>query len=143
MIKVLLAEDMHMLRGALVALLDLEADIEVVANVASGDAVLPTAHKVQPDVAVLDIDDGPGLVVGYLVLVTALPVAHVDQVYVTPDARELGFGDALLEAATDAAVEAGATVLEGNALPGDRETKNLYERAGVTARLITVSRRLT
>ena len=33
-------------------------------------------------------------------------------------------------------------VLEGHALPGDRETKNLYERAGITARLITVSRRL-
>lgn len=56
MIKVLLAEDMHMLRGALVALLELEADIEVVADVASGDAVLPAAHKHRPDVAVLDID---------------------------------------------------------------------------------------
>ena len=42
----------------------------------------------------------------------------------------------------DIAVEAGASVLEGQALPGDRETKNLYERAGITARLITVSRRL-
>ena len=70
------------------------------------------------------------------------PVARVDQVYVTPDARELGFGDALLEAATAAAVAAGADVLEGQALPGDRDTKNLYERAGITARLITVSRRL-
>ena len=32
--------------------------------------------------------------------------------------------------------------LEGEALPGDRETKNLYERAGITARLITVSKSL-
>jgi GNAT superfamily N-acetyltransferase len=93
-------------------------------------------------VAELDVDDGPGLVVGYLVLVVDLPVARVDQVYVTPDARELGFGDALLEAATEAATEVGAKVLEGTALPGDRETKNLYERAGITARLITVSRAL-
>ena len=69
-------------------------------------------------------------------------IAHVDQVYVTPEARELGFGDALLEAATEAARAGGATVLEGQALPGDRDTKNLYERAGITARLITVSRRL-
>ncbi|OZM71929.1 DNA-binding response regulator [Amycolatopsis antarctica] len=56
MIKVLLAEDMHMVRGALVALLDLERDIEVVAEVASGDAILPAAHKHLPDVAIIDID---------------------------------------------------------------------------------------
>jgi two-component system response regulator DesR len=55
-IRVLLAEDMHMVRGALVALLNLEADIEVVAEVASGDQILPTATSVQPDVAVIDID---------------------------------------------------------------------------------------
>jgi len=55
-IKVLLAEDMHMVRGALVALLNLESDIEVVAEVASGDQILPTAKSVQPDVAIIDID---------------------------------------------------------------------------------------
>jgi len=94
-------------------------------------------------VAVLDVgDDGP-LDVGFLVLDVDGPIARVDQVYVTADARELGFGDALLEAATEAATAAGAEVLEGEALPGDRDTKNLYERAGITARLITVSRRLT
>ncbi len=56
MIRVLLAEDMHMLRGALVALLDLEPDIEVVAQLSSGDAVLAAARRYEPDVAVLDID---------------------------------------------------------------------------------------
>jgi GNAT superfamily N-acetyltransferase len=76
------------------------------------------------------------------VLVVDGGVARIDQVFVTPDARELGFGDTLVEVATDAARAAGATVIEGEALPGDRETKNLYERAGITARLITVSRRL-
>jgi two-component system response regulator DesR len=55
-IKVLLAEDMHMVRGALVALLNLESDIEVVAEVASGDQILPAAKSTQPDVAVIDID---------------------------------------------------------------------------------------
>jgi two-component system, NarL family, response regulator DesR len=55
-IKIILAEDMHMLRGALVALLDLESDIEVVAQVGSGDEVLAAARSTQPDVAVLDID---------------------------------------------------------------------------------------
>jgi len=86
--------------------------------------------------------DGVELLVGYLVLVVDGGVARIDQVFVTPGARELGFGDTLIEVATDAARAAGATVIEGEALPGDRETKNLYERAGITARLITVSRRL-
>ncbi|MEV6832665.1 response regulator transcription factor [Amycolatopsis sp. NPDC051102] len=56
MIKVLLAEDMHMVRGALVALLNLESDIEVVAEVSSGDQILPAAKAAKPDVAVIDID---------------------------------------------------------------------------------------
>jgi two-component system response regulator DesR len=55
-IKVLIAEDMHMVRGALVALLNLETDIEVVAEVASGDLIMPTARDTHPDVCVIDID---------------------------------------------------------------------------------------
>lgn len=79
------------------------------------------------------------VVVGYLVLTVDPPLAVVDDVYVSPQARELGFGDALLESATDAARAQGCSLLEGASLPGDRNTKNLYERAGITARLITVS----
>ncbi|MEU4806573.1 response regulator transcription factor [Actinosynnema sp. NPDC023587] len=56
MIRILLAEDMHMVRGALVALLNLEPDIEVVAEVASGDAILPAARAHRVDVAVIDVD---------------------------------------------------------------------------------------
>lgn len=56
MIKVLLAEDMHMVRGALVALLNLETDIEVVAEVSAGDQILAAARSAQPDVAIIDID---------------------------------------------------------------------------------------
>lgn len=56
MIRVLLAEDMHMVRGALVALLNLEPDIEVIAEVASGDLIISTARVVKPDVAVIDIN---------------------------------------------------------------------------------------
>ncbi|MEU7895460.1 response regulator transcription factor [Nonomuraea sp. NPDC049152] len=55
MIRVLLAEDMHLVRGALVALLNLEPDIEVVAEVHTGDAVVPTAMAHRPDVAVIDV----------------------------------------------------------------------------------------
>ena len=56
MIRVLLAEDMHLIREALVALLSLQADIEVVAELADGNLIVPTALEVAPDVAVLDID---------------------------------------------------------------------------------------
>ena len=79
------------------------------------------------------------VVVGYLVLDLADDLARVVDVYVHPEARELGFGDELLAAALDGARSRGATMLEAEALPGDRDTKNLYERAGVKARLITVS----
>ncbi|MFF5183979.1 DNA-binding response regulator [Streptomyces sp. NPDC000345] len=56
MIRVLLAEDMVMLRRALASLLELETDIEVVAETGNGDQVLPLALEHRPDVAVLDID---------------------------------------------------------------------------------------
>jgi GNAT superfamily N-acetyltransferase len=87
-------------------------------------------------VYVAHIDD---LIVGYLVATIDKPIACIDSVYVMPEARELGFGDELLGAAVGWARAAGAAFLEGEALPGDRDTKNLYERAGIKARLITVS----
>ncbi len=55
-IRVLLAEDQAMVRGALTALLRLEEDLEVVAEVSQGDQVLPIAIKSRPDVALLDIE---------------------------------------------------------------------------------------
>ncbi|MEJ8644321.1 response regulator transcription factor [Streptomyces sp. NBC_01310] len=55
-IRILLAEDMHMVRGALVALLELEPDLEVVAVVDRGDLIVPTALECRPDVAIMDVD---------------------------------------------------------------------------------------
>jgi two-component system, NarL family, response regulator DesR len=56
MIRVLLAEDQAMVRGALAALLTLEGDIEIVAEVGRGDEVAPVALAAKPDVALLDIE---------------------------------------------------------------------------------------
>lgn len=54
-IRILLADDEHLIRGALAALLSLENDLAVVAEAASGDEALAMARKHRPDVAVLDL----------------------------------------------------------------------------------------
>jgi two-component system response regulator DesR len=56
MIRVLLAEDQGMVRGALASLLTLEPDIDVVAQVSRGDEVVGAATSARPDVALLDIE---------------------------------------------------------------------------------------
>jgi two-component system response regulator DesR len=56
MIRILIAEDSAILRDTLVAVLDLEDDLTVVADVATGTDIVPTARQHIPDVAVLDID---------------------------------------------------------------------------------------
>lgn len=59
-IRLLLADDQALVRGALAALLDLEADLEVVAEVGRGDEVVDAAREHHPDVALLDVEM-PGL----------------------------------------------------------------------------------
>jgi two-component system response regulator DesR len=78
MIRVLLAEDQAMVRGALAALLSREADIEIVAEVARGDEVVQAALSSQPDVALLDIEmpGGDGITAANA-LHKALPSCHI------------------------------------------------------------------
>ena len=56
MTRILIAEDQEMVRGALISLLELEEDLEVVAQVGRGDEVLGAARASAPDVALLDIE---------------------------------------------------------------------------------------
>lgn len=98
-------------------------------------------RRATADVLVAHID---AVVVGYLIAVLGDDhIVRIDQVWVTPEAREVGFGDELLAAAIERARRRGAVAVEGQALPGDRHTKNLYERAGIVARLITTYKPLT
>lgn len=59
-IRLLIADDQALVRGALAALLDLESDLEVVSEVGRGDEVIEAARATKPDVALLDVEM-PGL----------------------------------------------------------------------------------
>ncbi|WP_328348093.1 response regulator transcription factor [Micromonospora sp. NBC_00421] len=60
MIRIVIADDEELIRGALVALLSLEPDIEVVADVADGEAAVAAAVAHRPDLTLLDLEM-PGL----------------------------------------------------------------------------------
>ncbi len=78
MIKVLLADDQHLVRGALAALLTLEGDIEVVAEVGRGDELVQAARKSGAEVALVDVEM-PGLdgLAATAALHTAVPSCRV------------------------------------------------------------------
>ncbi|GHJ14154.1 response regulator transcription factor [Micromonospora sp. NBC_01392] len=77
-IRLLLADDQALVRGALAALLSLEPDLTVVAEVSRGDEVVPEALRTHPDVALLDVEM-PGLdgVAAAAALRAALPGCRV------------------------------------------------------------------
>ena len=82
---------------------------------------------------------------GYLVatLPSGTPrVAFVRELWVDTEAREVGVGEALVTAAIAWAIAEEAEAIDAWALPGARATKNLFERLGLTARLLTVRRAL-
>jgi two-component system, NarL family, response regulator DesR len=77
-IRVLLADDEHLVRGAIAALLALEDDLDVVAELGSGADVVPAALDTTPDVALLDIDmPGGGGIEAARKLQEALPTCRV------------------------------------------------------------------
>jgi GNAT superfamily N-acetyltransferase len=71
---------------------------------------------------------------------TRLGVLH--GLYVEPDAREVGIGEAMIELVLDWCRQQRLAGLDAVALPGDRATKNFFERFGLTARAILVHRAL-
>jgi ribosomal protein S18 acetylase RimI-like enzyme len=87
------------------------------------------------------------VVVGYgAAVVVDLPdgstVASVTDLFVEPAGRGVGIGELVMDALVAWAQDHGCEAIDAVALPGDRETKNFFERFGLTARAIVVHRRL-
>ena len=64
--------------------------------------------------------------------------AVVDLLYVEPEARAVGVGSAMMRSVRQWALEHGAAAIDAMVLPGDRASKNFFERHGLVARAITV-----
>ncbi|HEX2575138.1 MAG TPA: GNAT family N-acetyltransferase [Aquihabitans sp.] len=69
-------------------------------------------------------------------------LAVVTDLYVDPEARAIGIGEAMMDLLVEQARAAGAIGIDALALPGDRHTKNFFETFGLTARAIVVHRSL-
>lgn len=83
-----------------------------------------------------------GRVVGSLSYADRDSVRHLSGLHVDADYRGVGAGDALMQWVLEDAERCGITVLRSAALPGDRQSKNLFERHGLVARAIQVERRI-
>jgi ribosomal protein S18 acetylase RimI-like enzyme len=84
-----------------------------------------------------------GEVVGVLFFRDDDSIRTISVVHVDESARNVGVGDALVGFVLRNASESGCTHIRSTALPGDRATKNLFERNGMVARAIQVERNLT
>ena len=69
-------------------------------------------------------------------------LARLTDLYVDPGAREVGIGELMLDAVLTWATEGGCFGIDSIVLPGNRETKNFFEAAGMVARAIIVHRSL-
>jgi len=83
-----------------------------------------------------------GAVVGFLAASTSGTTGVVNAVYVDAGCRGVGVGAAMLGEALAWMRSAGCVAADTNVLPGTRQTKNFFEEAGFTARLLVVHRRL-
>ena len=104
--------------------------------------------------ALLDRDDAAVLAGTYDDVIVGFGTAHVevlrdgsrlgvvDEIYVEPEARAVGVGETLVQRLVDFCRAAGCAGVDATALPGDREAKNFFERAGFSARLLVMHRSL-
>lgn len=67
----------------------------------------------------------------------------IEVLYVEPRSRNIGLGERLVTEALDYAKSHGSTRVLGRALPGDRETKNVFERTGLVSQIIVVGKTIS
>lgn len=104
-------------------------------------------RDLQADDALVVVGTIDGAVVGYgairlVELHDGSTVGRVSDIYVLPDARGVGVGEAMMELLMAWAGRRGCIGVDSLALPGDRNTKNFFETHGLVARAITVHRAL-
>ncbi len=83
-----------------------------------------------------------GHLFGFCLIEHAGEVLTVEALYVDPEAREVGLGTSLMEAAEQKAKELGCVRIESLVLPGDRRSKQRAESTGLKARLLILSKAL-
>ena len=109
------------------------------------DSRAEIVHAVEDPAATLLLGDIDGTSVGYGLMTLRTVVdgslhATVEEIFVLPEARSVGVGEAIIETLLADANERGAAAIQSMALPGDRATKNFFESQGMVARSILVHR---
>ena len=140
---------------AQLAVLEAEQRAEAAADARGGHMWLATDAERRPPLAELIGDPDAEVVVGAIdsvplgfAAVRILPiaggerVASITNLFVTPDARGVGVGEAIMEHVLAWARSRGVVGVDAQALPGDRATKNFFETHGLVARMIVVHRAL-
>ena len=109
------------------------------------DSRAEIVSAVEDPAATLLLGDIDGTPVGYGLMNLRTVVdgslhATVEEIFVLPEARSVGVGEAIIETLLADASERGAAAIQSMALPGDRATKNFFESQGMVARSILVHR---
>ncbi len=110
------------------------------------DQVIAAAIEDDPTRTVV-VGTVDGVVVGYALMKAetlhdGAVLATISDLFVEPDARCIGVGEAMMDILEEEARSFGAIGLDGIVLPGDRASKNFFETFGLTARAIIVHRSL-
>jgi len=97
------------------------------------------------DDALVVVGTTEGVVVGYGLgrwetLRDGTRLGVIDEIYVEPEARGVGVGELVVERLVAFCVDAGCIGVDATALPGHRQAKNFFERAGFTARSLVMHR---
>ena len=114
---------------------------------ASGRPPLDLERELAGDdrlVVVATLDD---VVVGYArvartTLADGRVIGTVEDLFVEPEARQVGLGEAMIEDVVEWCRAKGCSGIDAVALPGHRSTKNFFEESGFTARLLVMHRSL-